>query len=194
MKGERLFSPEHEDHRIVPEVSLLISYKSLTYFAPLTVSGTHSCGGNEPNPVHQQQKTSRSIENSHGSIYIAKLPEQTSAWKNWGDLPVGEEKGGSSGEANVQPVCSSLGSFGLVFCHVGCTTDKPITSSRPCRQRDSKSSSHPQYIRLDISIIETWPRGIVRPGRRHCTYKVNYLYTHLQVQHSSTTIGPRARP
>lgn len=55
------------------------------------------------------------------------------------DQPVGEVKGGSSGEAKVQPVCSSLGLSGLVRCHVGCVTDTPIASSSPwtCRIQDS---------------------------------------------------------
>ncbi len=46
--------------------------------------------------------------------------------------PVVDVNGGSSGLANTQPVCSSLGSSGRVRCQVGCVTDSPITSCKPC--------------------------------------------------------------
>ena len=47
-------------------------------------------------------------------------------------MPEDEAKGGSPGAVKVQPVCVSSESLGRVLCHVECTTDKPITSSRPC--------------------------------------------------------------
>lgn len=44
--------------------------------------------------------------------------------------PVGLDSGASPGAANAQPACSSWP--GRVCCHVGCVTDSPITSVRPC--------------------------------------------------------------
>lgn len=46
--------------------------------------------------------------------------------------PVGLASGGSPGAANAQPACSSWP--GRVSCQVGCVTDRPITSCRPCRR------------------------------------------------------------
>ena len=45
---------------------------------------------------------------------------------------MGEVKGGSSGEANVHPVCSSLSLSGLVRFQVGCVMETPMASSSPC--------------------------------------------------------------
>ena len=46
--------------------------------------------------------------------------------------PVLEVKGGSVGSANTQPQCSWPS---RVFCQVGWTTERPMTSSRPCASR-----------------------------------------------------------
>ena len=69
--------------------------------------------------------------------------------------PVGEENGGSSGLANAQPVCSSFGSSGRVRCQVGCVTDRPITSCRPCA---------PAYVLRDALPPTCWSRG----SRSYC--------------------------
>ena len=60
--------------------------------------------------------------------------------------PVGEVSGGSSGLANTQPVCSSLGSSGRVRCHVGCVTDNPMTSCRPCLTQTTSNSDVPDEV------------------------------------------------
>ena len=66
---------------------------------------------------------------------VGLLPTVFALPRQWCDTcpgckrpPVGEVKGGSSGEAKVQPVCSSLGLSGFVRCQVGCVIDTPMAS------------------------------------------------------------------
>ena len=78
--------------------------------------------------------------------------------------PPALESGGSPGDRNIQPQCLSVGSSGFVRCHVGCTIETEITSSRPLmasvgekmgmRRRESEQVKV-QMTKVDVEGDET---------------------------------------
>lgn len=69
--------------------------------------------------------------------------------------PVGDDRGGSLGSANAQPVCSSS-LPGLVRCHVGCTTDTSMASSSPCIPQHYQCVHHMVQLQYASFLAVCW--------------------------------------
>jgi hypothetical protein len=94
------------------------------------------------------------------------------------------EKGASPGAAKVHPVCSSWS--GRVRCQVGWVTDRPTTSSSPCRER-KEGGEGAAVVRVRRAVCGCM---VLNANRALCppspsTHTTCFTHLHVQQRHAA---------
>jgi hypothetical protein len=95
----------------------------------------------------------------------ARVPRTQMLPSLFSELPIAPVlllRGASPGVTKAQPVCLSASLSGRVRCQVGCVTDRPMASCRPCVHRN-RNSSLLGRVRCQVGCVTDRPIASCRP-------------------------------